>query len=37
MNEEHQQVRDALIAFALEVVFGAPEGVETELVHCCGE
>ena len=33
MHEEHQEVRDALVAFALEVVFGAPKGVETQFIH----
>ena len=29
----HQDVRDALVAFVLEVVLGEPEGVEAEPVH----
>ena len=33
VNEEHQQVGDALVTFALEVVFGAPKGVETKFIH----
>ena len=33
VHEEHQKVGDALVAFALEVVFGAPKGVETEFIH----
>ena len=33
MYEEHQEVGDALVAFALEVVFGPPNGVETEFIH----
>ena len=37
VDEEHQEVGDALVAFALEVVFGAPKGVETEFVHGGGE
>ena len=37
VDEEHQKVGDAFVAFALEVVFGAPKGVETEFVHGGGE
>ena len=33
VDEEHQQVGDALVSFALEVVLGAPDGVETEFIH----
>ena len=33
VHEEHQEVGDALVTFPLEVVFGAPKGVETEFIH----
>ena len=29
VDEEHQKVRNALVSFALEVVFSAPEGIKT--------
>ena len=33
MYRHHQDVRDALVTFVLEVVLGEPEGVEAEPVH----
>ena len=33
MHRHHQDVRDALVAFVLEVVFGKPERVVAEPVH----
>ena len=33
VHREHQDVGDALVAFALEVVLGEPERVEAEAVH----
>ena len=33
VNREHQQVRDHLVAFVLEVVFGQPQRVPAETVH----
>ena len=33
VDEEHQEVGNALVSFALEVVFGAPEGIKTQFVH----
>ena len=29
VDEEHQKVGNALVSFALEVVFSAPEGIKT--------
>ena len=34
---QHQDVRDALVAFALEVVLGQPEGVVAGPVHQLGD
>lgn len=33
MHPQHEDVRDALVAFVLEVVLGEPQGVEAEPVH----
>ena len=37
VHPEHQQVGDALVALALEVVLGGPEGVVAEAVHGDGD
>ena len=37
MHRQHQDVRDALVAFALEMVLGQPEHVVAAAVHELGD
>jgi hypothetical protein len=37
MHTQHQDIRDALVAFVLEVMLSEPQGVVTEPVHRLGE